>query len=996
MKLSDNQMETVRTRPQKAGLDLFIFEPQPVLHAQINGSVAKGDRIIPYVYITGSYSDIESGMTMLVGTSPGLEDVGRIRVKSADDSNIIVSENDNLRWVNGQYLTVLKYWEVWPIHPRMIQNPNNVEDIIFYKDYDDPHIQQNNNYGSFINMGCHAPVLLENGTADVYYSASGTSNLRGQGLSYLWTFEGGTPSSSTSHTPGMVSYDTEGDFVTRLRVTSTAGAVDYSYRYVSVRSRVGQGEKTPIKNWEMGEVSGGRNEAGYTVEFVLHEMVELFEGAVVMLRMENHYGTQKISLGGNSIGRENVFFCGYIDKGSIEYNYKTSQVRFTASTIHNRMKQATSFSVSVESVKNASVWYEAKDMDVRRAIYHYLRYHSTVLQVADFSFKGTDYPIQFFDADRGSLFDAVDSLMQSALVGTLCSDRQGNLFAEVSPKAYSDPTGTFASQKVMSIINRDWMGTPKIEERLYDNLSYMEAGGIAYSGANTGTFKALLAEAPGVPSFHGSVEKISGLALDSQSQLNTLVGHLWANQNSKYPSIQIDGTNTFTNLDVAPYEVVQIDVSAEDTVRGEEISGLYIPSQISWKYDSKRGTLLPSITFESLVNGAPGRTITIPPPEEIEFPPLPPLPPLPPFPPPPPIIPPINPENVDNVQILVKNHGIYYTNDFSNTTPTWYPMDVGIVGSGIRAFETTATGKMIAHQGSGLFYATSPGDSWKQVFDSTIDIKNVQGYPFPRDPLLVGFGAVRNSDGDIILVGGLVVTISSAFIIYTWSGNVADFPTTQSSTYLEQIDRDYGSLIYNGTNWIFSHIAGGVNPRTYSMVANNDGITYSNWQSLSSIGAYPNIVIQSRFDTISAVIKLGTTYPNVPELTTDGGVTYTPITGSAPFMSGLGTVDVFESIMAINEGQWIVAGGAYPRSFHFSLDGGASWDSQILATGTITSVWHLGDEDFILCGNNSIYGMRGFLATGTPTVTGSFIVDKTGNLRNWLTGSFQVFSVRHY
>ncbi len=76
MRLSDQQLETIRTRPQRSRLNLFIFTPRPVLKARLNANIDKGTRNIPYLFVTGSYASIEPDMTLLVGSTDGAEDYG--------------------------------------------------------------------------------------------------------------------------------------------------------------------------------------------------------------------------------------------------------------------------------------------------------------------------------------------------------------------------------------------------------------------------------------------------------------------------------------------------------------------------------------------------------------------------------------------------------------------------------------------------------------------------------------------------------------------------------------------------------------------------------------------------------------------------------------------------------------------------------------------------------------------------------------------------------
>ena len=610
MRLSAPDLELLRQRPSQTALSLFIFQPRSVMKCLVNNvSIAKGARTIAYDTVSsGSYLAVEDGMTLLIGTSAGASDIGRIRIRSVTSGAFTVSENSNIVWADNLHLTVLRYWEIWPVFPQNVQSGTNVT---FYKDYDIAYTNQNSILGTFVNAGPHRPVVLENGTGTTYYSSTGTYNLLGEALTYDWAFEGGTPTGSTSATPGNVNYTTVGDYVTRLKVTSASGTVDTTYRYVSVKNKIGEGSTTPIAKWTMSDLSGSRAEAGYSAEFTVYDNIIIDNNAVVMLLADDWYGGTKRSLGGNYLNTEKIFFVGYIDGGSIRYNYQYSHFSFRVSSITQLMKRATGFSISVESKKSPTTWFELLDLDCRRAIYHYLRWQSTVLKVVDFNFVGQDYKLQYFDADRTSIFDAIDNLMRGTLFGDISADRQGRLWAEVHPMAYSNPTGTFTP--VMEITNRDWMGQPEIGERYSDEVSTIELGGVAYSGTSTGTFSALLAEAPGgVPAFRGTIEKSSGLALLGQSQLNTMVGNVFANKNSRYPSISLEMAIPPRNLDIAPQEVIRVLVSPSDTIRGVNLDKLFIPESFSWKYDSTNQILLSSMEAINLVNGQVGDTIIIP------------------------------------------------------------------------------------------------------------------------------------------------------------------------------------------------------------------------------------------------------------------------------------------------------------------------------------------------------------------------------------------------
>lgn len=605
--LSPSQLEILRSQPQSTKLYLSIFQPQVIFQAQINSTgTFRGMREIPYDNVsTGSYTGVENGFTVWIGITQGGQETGKLRVRSATASQIVVSENSNINWQDNLWLTIYRYVELWPVYPHIIQNPSNVEDTIWYKDYDIPYTNQNSILGTYVNMGPHRASRRDpaSGLSQIYYSSTGTYNLLGDTLSYSWFFEGATVTGSTSPEPGYITYNRQGHFTTRLIISGSSGGVDTSYRYITI--------DPPEYRWQLTQFSGSRGEGGYTASIRVFDTIPLQEHAVVVLYKESTYGNTVSNLGGNYPNAGDIFFSGYIDRDSISYDYEHSEVSFDALSLTGLMKDSSGFSVSVESKAAPAYWYELLDMDGRRALYHYLRWHTTAMMIGDFQWVGDDYKIQFFDSDRENMYDALSNYMRDALIGQIVSDRQGKVWMEIEARAYTNPTGTFIPN--MDITKRDWMNQPTIEERLSPEVSFMEYGGVAYSGVVTGTFAALIGSAPGTtPDFHGSVETHEGLALLGQSQLNDMVGNLFANANSSFPAVTMDMAINTSNLDIAPQEALGLHILRTDTVRNLAIDGLYLPDSISWQYNPDSFTLLPNIDFIQLVNGIIGETVVIP------------------------------------------------------------------------------------------------------------------------------------------------------------------------------------------------------------------------------------------------------------------------------------------------------------------------------------------------------------------------------------------------
>lgn len=625
--LTPTELTLVNTHPHQTKLYLSIYDPEVALVAQTSGEYSQDTRSVTYTTITGSYLGVTENLfqVALVGTEPYLDDKGRTWVRSADGTTLKFVESDHINWEVGDYVTILKYTEIIPVFPRIIQDPANEENVIFYKNYDIAYTNQNEILGSFIVMGCNYAGFVDpdTGSCDVYWSAVGTTNLIGDSLSYQWIFEGATVTGSTSQTPGNISYTTPGHYRTFLTVTSSSGRVETSVRYVSIYDRPGEGDSVPILNWELSESpSGSRETGGYRWSIRVREEVsyrKIRDGALVVIFADEWYGNTKTSIGGNSTNRQTIKFVGYIRDGTIRKNYLDNYVEFEVVSPTLYMQDEECFSVSVESKTNPTTWYELKDMDCRRAIYHYLAWHSTALICCDFTWINPDDDryIQFFDADRTSLYDAIQTLMGGTLNGRFISDRQGNLFCEKD----HDTVGADRYTVEYEITKRDWIADPIIDEKLSNEVSFIEMGGIAYDPVS-GASVAYLASAPGVaPRYKGRVERIQGLALTSQEDLNTQVGNLLANLNAPY-AINMQMRGNFSNFDLVPLNCVGVTLEAEDTPRklswDRKKFGIY---SIAWVFDAEKQVLIPTISMKEMKTGFSGTTIVIPeiPPDEGDY-----------------------------------------------------------------------------------------------------------------------------------------------------------------------------------------------------------------------------------------------------------------------------------------------------------------------------------------------------------------------------------------
>lgn len=646
---SPSEIVLLRSKEHNTQLYLSIYQPNTVFAAQIaNPGIGVGAIYIDYDTVSsGSYADIRPGMTLYIGSTPGGSNYGRIRIRSADSATILVAENFDINWQDNLYLTVKDFYEVWPIYQVLHQMGNTpaTDQILVYKDADIEYSGQNNYPGSLIWMGSHQAAWLENGHTQIYWSATGTVNTQGAGLSYLWEFDGGIPTGSTLQTPGDVDYDTAGHYVTRLDVTSSSGTVDTSYRYVSIYDDANQ----PINEWGMDDLKGSRGEGAYTTSIWVRQPVNgVVEGALVVVFSRSYYGTTPYSF------VNNIEFVGYILNDSITYDYQQSKIEFSVGSVTEVMKGCEGPGVSLTSVPTPANWSEMNNITISKAIWWYLRWHTSILNLADIRYLGTDYPIFSFETDNATLFDALADFIKGTVYGTFAANRQGQIICEVDPAIiHHAPT---AISLGMRINREDWKGSPDLREATRPVVNYIEMGGYEFSqGAATGTNTPLLSCAPGAaPSYFGKMEEHQGLALSSgQGYLDAMVGDVFAYQNARFPETTLSMRGNYGNIEFIPSERYLLTVEATDSQSRVAVTDLPIhPVELTWKYVPEQNFFAPDVVFHELVEGISGTRLDIPQAPIPNIPPI--IPPydIPPFVPitgtpwpPVPFIPPVIPPN---------------------------------------------------------------------------------------------------------------------------------------------------------------------------------------------------------------------------------------------------------------------------------------------------------------------------------------------------------------
>lgn len=669
------------TRPQQTEIHFDIFNPATVLSATVNDSdAAQGDRVITYDNATGDFNDVKPGMTLYA-------DNEFVRVVGVTATTITVAENDYIVWADDLAFTVRAFYLPWGVLPRISIDSNNI--VTFFKDFDIEYSNQNSVLDPVVHMGPNAAALLDQNTdeADVFYTSTGSFDPNGSGLStFSWNFEGAQITGTSAADPGNVTYDTPGDFITTLTVTNDAGKSFTSHRHILIRN-------SSRPTWGLNSLEGSRGSGSWQASlWVRNDVSDVVDGALVVLHTTDFYGTTKQSIGGNAQGRNNTLFVGYIYGESIRYDAVNNIVTFTVFGLGAYLNTLETMSARLENKATATTWNEMTSLNIDRALFGFIRWQTNMMEVADVTYTGNTFPVQFIDFARGPILASLKNLVMSAIKGLVNSDRQGALYIEedvqtVEVSSRSIPT-------TMELSRQFWMNEPEIQHRKRRVQSFLELGGILYSGA-TGTFAAMLSGAPGItPSYFGSAGREHGLILGPTGQtfLNNFTGNVYALRNNPFPEVTFEMAGSLRVFDIAPQEFTQAILSADDTFSDVVWNPQrLIPLRVEYTYNPETFSLLPTVSFEGETDGPPGETIIIPATPPWDPPELPEIP-IQPIPVP---VPPVA-GNASHAFFMTDNDEVVWSGDIFSTLasqPTWNALGIGSgLPSGLDALWDTGGG----------------------------------------------------------------------------------------------------------------------------------------------------------------------------------------------------------------------------------------------------------------------------------------------------------------
>jgi len=649
--LTEAEKTLLETHPQKTKMYLYVDNPDPIFTCQEDGFYNVDTHT--FNYDNGSGSGVLSGMTLILGSTPGGRDLAKVRVKSCSGGatgTITVAENPDVTWSNDKYVSILPIFELWSVFPRIVYSGGK---DYWYKDFDEAFVNtkhgQTRQLAPVAIMGPPAIAFLDEATVDVdfvgewsYAIAVGYYGSGDMGLSATcdWQFAGGAPADKatlgTEAAPHTIAYNATGRYLASLEVANDQGGgaaakTHTGYRYIHILPRTGVG--SPYTDFQLLSLRGDWQSGGWTGKIRVFgdaDTDEFPDGAEIILFAEEWYGDTKQSIGGYP-GRENIKLRGWIVEEStkVDFDQKGQRyVEFEIVTLDGIMKARNAFPCTVEDARNTpgtvdgtecTDWYKMYRLQIDRAAYYLIKWHTTLMQMTDINILGDNTNIAAQDFPSASIYRQLDDYSASVCIGRVLSDKQSSIFIDrdVQCRIGGQRSSIVELMKLDKDSHlREGITFPR---KQVAPVKFVEVAGVHWDG-RTGT--AYIGQAPGrCPKQDGQDLFKKGLAFEELSEANFTAGYVLDEANT-WKGIPIKLQGNFSFLDIAPQAWLTMDVAAADNKRGIEwMDEKLIVRSVELKYDSKASTLLTDTKIDTEATGTTGVTGDYTSPPEIPAPP---------------------------------------------------------------------------------------------------------------------------------------------------------------------------------------------------------------------------------------------------------------------------------------------------------------------------------------------------------------------------------------
>lgn len=663
--------ETLVAAQALEGLHLFLLKPAIVFSARVNlpAPIYPLDEIPFDSVIDGAYTDIHVGQTVLLGSTLYGDDLGRQRIRAAPTGSILKvgrssrgTHDGELDLIDNAYITVLDDFRVWS------KTPFILPDGTIWKDSDLAFTDQTTLPLPVANAGPAFAATIDPTTGVITVAFDGSSSFAtadGATIAdYAWDLKDGSVTAGAVNTATVTATFPAGFRYINLGVTDSNGKGITSHRPVFARDPVDDGYPGgAVADWSFDShrIEAQGQEVAVTVRSAI-DAGDYPDGTLVLIFEEPE----------SAADRSHMIFTGWhqTDPASIAAG-RTGLLRdvsLQCVDVAGRLDTLPGFPVIIEANEAPVDWSQMSDPNIDKYLHYLLMWHSTTLEVADWTWSGTetDYEFIALSSDGESMFAQVNRKAQSMCPDhRLTCNRRGQLRVIVDPmlQDVADRTATVQA----TLTPADYSDIRYTHQRP-PRVHWLRASAIQAN--EEPPIVPLFCVSPGSSPGQGGSGTTHGeqLAID-QTGLNAVTGHRYARMNASnghFTVTLVEGDD----LGIEPADLTWVELTISAAVAAQRglsfTSARGLVASINIRYAHERTGIVRTVdlAWELETVGTPAATVipdVISPIDDNWW-----------------ILPPVDPpfdfglvDGVQTVALIGSDGDLFRTSDFQSSPPTW-------------------------------------------------------------------------------------------------------------------------------------------------------------------------------------------------------------------------------------------------------------------------------------------------------------------------------------
>jgi len=428
------------------------------------------------------------------------------------------------------------------------------EIIIVLKDYDIYYTDQNESLEPVVNIG---PPVVARAGEEVSLSASKSWSLTAPITSCLWDIgDAELVNGNLTDTEITVKWPSGGQYQFSCTMTTDAGKSATGYRNAYIFSDTYK----PEDNFVVESLSGTDN--GWSAEVTVlnpSDIAKYAGGREVVLFFERLVEGVPTKLSTEGSGKYQLLFRGWIDGGSIRKDPAGEWVRFSVLGPAKYMETQENFPVALNNIGTAIDWTEFPNLTSHGALFHLLKWHSTILDVTDLhipDFSEVERLLGGFEFKQDSVANQAATLAEATLA-RFGSSRDGSLWFTIDPaRTPYKITKNLVSPWLETVLTEDNVigEIEAVENKIY-KTSRVEASGVAFRVDHA---EAIIASSPGeAPLYGGRGERLERLALKNAMDAGEIARQMLGYLNRDIEEVATSIPGTF-GIDLYPIRTVKV------------------------------------------------------------------------------------------------------------------------------------------------------------------------------------------------------------------------------------------------------------------------------------------------------------------------------------------------------------------------------------------------------------------------------------------------------